>query len=149
MATSPSAAEQTVRDLFTAFAARDLEGALALLHPEVELWAQPTAELTRRIERYRGRDGFREYLADVDRVWERFSVEQHDYRVAGGGVICFGAAEGRPRGADTVRRLPVVWVFRLRDGLVAYCRVARTAAEATELVDGSSTEPKAEPDGVT
>ena len=132
MATSDS--ERIVRDLFAAFAARDADAALALLHPEVELWAQPTAELTRRAERYRGHDGFRLYLRDVDRVWESFDVEQHDFRVAAGGVVCFGAAEGRARGSDVVQRLPVIWVFRLRDGLVAYCRVARTAAEASQLV---------------
>ena len=131
---TPSAEEQTVRDLFAAFAARDPEAAVALLHPEVELWAQPTAELTRRAERYRGHDGFRVYLRDVGRVWEEFRVERHDFRVAGGGVVCCGAAEGRARGSDVVTRLPVIWVFRLRDGLVAYCRVARTAAEASQLV---------------
>jgi len=131
---TPSPAEQTVRDLFAAFAARDAEAAIALLHPQVELWAQPTAEQTGRAERYRGHDGFRVYLRDVDRVWETFAVEQHDFRVAAGGVVCFGAAAGRPRGADHAQRLPVIWVFRLRDGLVAYCRVARTAAEATEFV---------------
>jgi hypothetical protein len=27
----------------------------------------------------------------------------------------------------------VIWVFRLRDGLIVFCRVARTAAEATQL----------------
>ena len=139
----PSADEQTVRDLFAAFAARDAEAAIALLHPDLELWAQPTAELTRRAERYRGHAGFRVYLRDVDRVWDTFSVEQHDFRVAAGGVVCFGAAEGRPRGSHAVHRLPVIWVFRLRDGLVAYCRVARTAAEASQLVGNTdrSTEP--------
>ena len=130
----PTSDEQTVRDLFAAFAARDADAAVALLHPDVEVWAQPTAELIRRSERYRGHGGFREYLADVDRVWEAFRVEPHDFRVAAGGVICFGVAEGRARGSETAWRLPVIWVFRLRDGLVAYCRVARTAAEATELV---------------
>ena len=61
-------AEQTVRALFAAFADRDVEAALALLHPDVELWAQPTAERVRRAEPYHGHDGFRAYLADVDRV---------------------------------------------------------------------------------
>ena len=133
------AAEQTVRALFAAFAARDHDAALALVHPKVEFWAQPTAELAGRDEPYRGRDEFRAYLADVDRVWEEFSVDPQDFRVAGAGVIAFGEAEGRPRGADEqdVQRLPVIWVFRLEDGLVAFCRVARTAAEATALATGT------------
>ena len=126
----------TVRRLFDAFAARDPDAALAVLHPDLELWAQPTAERLEREATYRGHDGFREYLADVDRVWEHFRVEPEDFRVAGGGVIAFGAAEGVARGSDTALHLPVIWVFRLRDGLVVFCRVARTAAEATEMAAG-------------
>ena len=126
-------AEATVRALFAAFAARDLGAALELSHPDVELWAQPTAEVVERREPYRGHDGVRAYFADVERAWEAFSVEPNDFRVAGGGVIAFGHAEGRARGEHVARRLPVIWVFRLRDGLVVFCRVARTAAEATEL----------------
>ena len=129
-------AQATVLRLFDAFAARDADAALAVLHPDVELWAQPTAERVQRPAPYRGHDGFREYLADVDRAWESFRVEPGDFRVAGGGVIAFGHAEGRARGADAAVRLPVIWVFRLRDGLVAFCRVARTAAEATEMAAG-------------
>ncbi len=122
-----------MRELCAAFAARDAEAAEAVLHPDLEFYAQPTGELARRREPYRGHAGFRRYLDDVERVWEEFSVAPSDFRVAGAGVICFGHATGRPRGAAEVRRVPVIWVFRLRDGLVVFCRVARTAAEATEL----------------
>ena len=133
------AAEQTVRDLFAAFAARDTEAAVALVHPDVEFWAQPTADLAGRTEPYRGREEFRTYLADVDRLWAEFSVVPEDFRVAGAGVIAFGYAEGRPKDGDrdAPRRIPVIWVFRLRDGLVAHCNVARTAAEATALATGA------------
>jgi len=130
------AAQRTVLELFAAFAARDVEAAEAVLHPDLEFWAQPTAELAQRREPYRGHEGFRRYLADVERVWEEFSVEPTDFRAAGTGVICFGHATGRPRGSDEVRRLPVIWVFRLRAGRVAFCRVARTAAEATLIAAG-------------
>jgi ketosteroid isomerase-like protein len=127
------AARQTVFDLFAAFAARDPQAADAVLHPDVELWAQPTGELAGRSEPYRGHEGFRDYLADVERVWASFEVSPDDVRVAGAGVICFGHAEGRPRGTAEVRRTPVIWVFRLRDARIVFCRVARTAAEATSL----------------
>ena len=133
------AAEQTVRDLFAAFAARDTEAAVALVHPDVEFWAQPTADLAGRTEPYRGREEFRAYLADVDRLWAQFAVDPQDFRVAGTGVIAFGHAEGRPNDGDrdALQRIPVIWVFRLQDGLVAYGNVARTAAEATALATGA------------
>ena len=132
-------AEQTVRDLFAAFAARDHRAALALVHPDIEFWAQPTADLAGRTEPYRGRGDFAVYLADVDRLWEEFAVVPDDFRTAGTGVIAFGHAEGRPKGAepDARQRIPVIWVFRLADGLVVFCRVARTAAEAAALAAGA------------
>lgn len=128
-------AQETVLELFAAFAERDADAAAAVLHPDLEFWPQPTGELAGRREPYRGHDGFRRYLADVARVWEEFAVAPTDFRVAGAGVICFGHATGRPRGGAE-ERTPVIWVFRLRDGLVVYCRVARTAAEATRLASG-------------
>jgi len=127
------AAQETVLELFAAFAARDADAALRVLHPDLEFFPQPTGELAGRREPYRGHDGFRRYLADVDRVWEEFEVAPADFRAAGAGVICFGEATGRPRGSAEWRRLPVIWVFRLRDGLIVFCRVARTAAEAAVL----------------
>lgn len=127
------AAQDTVLELFRAFAARDPDAATAVLHPDLEFWAQPTGELAGRREPYRGHEGFRRYLADVDRVWEEFAVAPSDFRAAGPGVICFGHATGRPRGSAEELRVPVIWVFRLRQGRIVFCRVARTAAEATEL----------------
>lgn len=126
-------AETTVRALFAAFATRDAEASLALVHPDLEFWAEPTAELAEHPEPYRGHAGWREYLADVERVWAAFRVEPTDFRVAGTGVIAFGRAEGRPHGTDERRRVPAIWVFRLRDGLIVFGRVARTAAEAESI----------------
>jgi ketosteroid isomerase-like protein len=120
-----SETERTVRALFDAFAARDLERSTLLLHPEVELWAELTAELTDRREPYRGHAGYGEYLADVDRAWASLDADPRDIRVAGPGVVVFGSATGVPRGSDEPRTLPLSWVFRMRDGLVVYARVAR------------------------
>ncbi len=132
------AAQETVLALFGAFAARDAEAAIAVAHPEIELWAQPTGEQIGRREPYRGHDGLREYFADVDRAWESFEVDPGDFRVAGGGVIAFGSAMGVAHGESEARRVGVIWVFRLRDGLIAFCRAARTAEEATRLAAGGT-----------
>ncbi|HEY8583250.1 MAG TPA: nuclear transport factor 2 family protein [Capillimicrobium sp.] len=130
------AAERTVRDLFAAFAARDGAASVSVLHPEVEFWAQPTGELAAHPEPYRGHDGYRAYLADVERVWERLSVDPRDFRVAGSGVIAFGSIDGVARGGERLQGQPVIWVFRLRDGLIAYGRVAKSPAEARALAGG-------------
>ena len=125
MARQVDAAERTVRALFDAFAARDAEASALLLHPDVEFWAQPTGELARRDGPYRGHDGYREYLADVDRVWSAIDVEPQDFRVAGTGVIAFGRLRGIVRDTGEPADESLIWVFRLRDGLVVYGRVGR------------------------
>jgi ketosteroid isomerase-like protein len=75
-------AQETVLRLFDAFAARDVDAALALAHPGIELWGQPTGEQIGRTEPYRGHDGVREDFADAGRAWERLEVDPGDFRVA-------------------------------------------------------------------
>lgn len=130
MAPRSDAAERTVRALFDAFAARDAERSALLIHPELELWADATAAVARRTEPYRGRDGYGEYLADVERVWASLTADPADIRVAGTGVVVFGTVTGVPRHGGEPRTLPLSWVFRMRDGLVAYARVARAPRPA-------------------
>ena len=121
-------AEATIRALYDAFARRDVEAALSLTHPEVEFWPQGTAERAQRADPYCGHDGLRRYFADVAEHWESLRVEPGDFRVAGAGVVAFGTAVGRSEGREL--RQPVIWVWKLRDGLVVYGRVVPTAAEA-------------------
>ena len=129
-------AQDVVRAYFAAFARRDADALLSLSHQDIELWAQPTAEAVGRREPYRGHEGLRHYLADVDRAWSSFSIEPSDLRAAGAGVIAFGRGNGRRAETGDILDVPLIWVFRLRDGLVAFCRVARTAAEARRMVAG-------------
>jgi ketosteroid isomerase-like protein len=127
----PGHAETTVRALFDAFARRDVERALALVDPDFEFWPQGTAERAGRTEPYRRADGLRRYFADVEELWDELWVEPRDLRAAGAGVVAFGVAHGRA--GATEMRLPVIWVFKLRDDRVAYARVVATAAEALAI----------------
>jgi ketosteroid isomerase-like protein len=70
----------------------------------------------------------REYMDDVERVWDELRVEPTDFRAAANGVVAFGTAHGRI-GSEIVRQ-PVIWVWKLRAGLVVFGRVVDTAAEA-------------------
>jgi ketosteroid isomerase-like protein len=123
--------EQIVRALYYAFARRDVDAAIALADPSLEFWAQGTGERAARTTPYRGHEGLREYFADVAEQWDELTVEPDDFRFAGSGVIVFGRARGRA-GDDTLD-VPVIWVWKLRGGRVAYGRAVATAAEAAEL----------------
>ena len=87
-----------VRSIYDAFAARDLDGALAHLAPDCELHLRGTQQRIGRTEPYKGHDGMREYLADVERTWEDLVLHATDYRAIPGAVVVMGHVEGRYAG---------------------------------------------------
>jgi ketosteroid isomerase-like protein len=127
-----------VRALFQAFAARDVEAATALAHPELEFWPQGTAHAGGRVDPYRGIDGMRAYFDDVARLWRHLEVHPGELRSVAGAVVAFGSARGT-RHDGTEVDLPVIWTFKVRDGRVLSGRVVATAAEAHQvLADAAS-----------
>ncbi len=113
-----------VRDLFSAFARRDLDGTLRHAHPDIELVVPATAERAGRARPYRGHDGVRDYFSDVERHWSELIVEAEDYRAAGESVIVFGRVHGRAGDIDVDTR--VMWSWRVEDGQIISGRVFQT-----------------------
>ena len=56
-----------------AYAAGDLETALAIFSPEVEIFAPPGEQITTGT--YRGIEGFLEWAGEWNDAWERFELE--------------------------------------------------------------------------
>jgi ketosteroid isomerase-like protein len=110
-----------------------VDAALAVAHPDLEFWPQGTAEGVGRAEPYRGIEGLRAYFADVARAWRELVVEPGDLRAVAGAVVAFGCARG-VRIDGTSVDLPVIWTFKVKDGLVLSGRVVGTAAEAHETL---------------
>jgi ketosteroid isomerase-like protein len=118
-----------VRVAYERFNARDADGMAELLAADGELF--PYAIDEHRHDGYRGHDGLRDYIADVDRLFETFSVEIEDYRDTGDGVVI---AEGRIRGT-TRDGIPVdtaaSWLWTCRDGKVARMQAHPAASRPT------------------
>jgi ketosteroid isomerase-like protein len=127
-------APEVVRELFAAFARGDSDTAQTYVHPDCSFWPEGTAAAMGRTEPYAGPEGVVAYFADVAAAWDSLVVETTDVRSIGTGVICFGVAVGRLRGEVEEQRIPVLWVFRLRDDKIVFGRAAASAAEARELV---------------
>jgi ketosteroid isomerase-like protein len=107
--------EALVGRLFHAFNQRDAETIVALCSNEMEFVAV-TAEEAGRQSPYSGSQGLRDYLADVERIWEELlitpsRVERRDDR-----LLVVGRVYVRSRELG-IRDMPVAWVWRLRDGL--------------------------------
>jgi ketosteroid isomerase-like protein len=100
--------------LFDAFNARDMEALVALCAEEMELSAV-TGEEVGRAEPYRGPEGLRQYLADVERVWEELRVTPSTVERLGERLLVVGRVYVRSRELG-IRDMPAGWIWRLRDG---------------------------------
>jgi PAS domain S-box-containing protein len=119
-----------VREVFAAFAARDVTGMLSRCHPDVVLRTFATSQLAQRTEPYRGHEGVRAYLSDVSEVWDELAFTAMELRQTPESVIGFGRTDAR-RGAQTIVA-SVVWVVRLEADQILSIEVFQ-AAQRPEL----------------
>ncbi len=107
--------EALVGRLFHAFNQREAETIVALCSEEMEFSAVTGAEAGRQAP-YSGSQGLRDYLADVERIWEELlitpsRVERRDDR-----LLVIGRVYVRSRELG-IRDMPVAWIWSLREGL--------------------------------
>jgi PAS domain S-box-containing protein len=112
-----------VRALFGAFADRDVVRARQLCHPALILRPLATSSRADRPDAYRGHDGLDQYFRDVEEVWDQLRLVPTAFWRANGSVIVFGQAIARVN--RTTRKADTLWVYRLRDGLIASVDVFR------------------------
>ena len=129
--TSPENLE-VVRQLAAAVRRRDLPQLLKLTDPQVE-WRSFLAALAEGGE-YRGHDGIRKYLSDLDDAFETFRTDIDDLLGVGDLVIGVGHIRfcGKESGVET--EAPVGWVFKLRDGKLLRVRAFREPEKALDEV---------------
>jgi ketosteroid isomerase-like protein len=122
-----------VREVFDAFAARDIDRLLTLLDPDVEFFGV-TNERAGRQEPYRGAEGMREYFRDVGRVWDELRLRPSEFRDLGDAVLVTGRVYARNRSRSIAGTAG--WVWQVRDGRVVSGRAYQSAAEAIAAVGG-------------
>ena len=130
----PATAEENlrvVRELFGAFAARDLWRTTELVDRGVMM--EPLSTPVERRTPYLGIDGLRRYLQDLDSTWDRFEVTIEDLRADDGEhVVAVGQIHAR-QGELTVDE-PAGFAFRLREGKVVWAKVYTSHDEARAAV---------------
>jgi len=104
--------------LFAAFAARDEDALLAIMDPEIEFFG-PTATVLNEGKCYRGHDGIRRYLQDVQSLWEELETLPARFREVGNHVVVTGRVKARARDGLEMDA-PAAWVWRVHDGKVAW-----------------------------
>jgi ketosteroid isomerase-like protein len=122
-----------VKAVFAAFAERDVERVLELIHPEFEFTTM-TSDYAGRTEPYRGHEGIRQYFRDVSLVWDDLRLTPRDFREVGGDILVTGRVNARS--AARIVDGSTGWIWRVRDGRVVYGRVYASAADAEQAAGG-------------
>ncbi len=132
----PQSKEGVVARLFEAFNRRDLQTTLTLVHPDVVF--QPlTAEVTRAGEPYRGHEGLRCYLEDVEAHWDELIVHPAQIRAAGRAVVALGLVSGSGP-AGSFENAPTTWVVKFKDDLVVHAQIFSDPRNLVEALGGEA-----------
>jgi ketosteroid isomerase-like protein len=131
-ADSVASQEQIVTRLFEAFSQRRLEDALPLLTDDV-LFAPMTAQVTRAGEPYRGHEGIRGYIADVEQQWDELVVRPTQIKAAGNAVVALGLVSSRGA-AGEFEDVPTTWVFKFRGDRVAQIQIFSERSHVIEAL---------------
>jgi ketosteroid isomerase-like protein len=123
---------EVVREVFVAFAARDVEGVLALADPDV-VFTAVTGGVVGKGGPYRGHEGMREYFRDVADVWDELVLTPREFRQVGDSVLVTGKVNARS--PSRVVSGSTGWVWHVRDGRVVYGHVYPSAADAIAAVE--------------
>lgn len=122
--------------LFEAFSRRDLDTVLTLVHPQI-VFRPVTAEVTRAGEPYRGHEGIRCYLEDVEAHWEELTVHPAQIRAAGRAVVALGLVSGSGS-AGSFENAPTTWVVKFKDDLVVHAQIFSDPRKVVEALGGGS-----------
>lgn len=121
--------EQVVARLFEAFSSRRLQDELSLLTDDV-VFEPMTAKLTRAGEPYRGHDGIRSYIADVEERWDELTLCPTQIKAAGNAVVAMGLVSGRGA-AGAFEGAPTTWMFKFRGDQVAHAQIFSDASHVS------------------
>ena len=106
-----------VRQAFDAFNRRDVETLVSLSDPDC-VWLPFRAQLEGIT--YRGHEGVRRFVADMDDDWTGFQVEPLEFREIGAQVVVIGRVTGRGAGSGVDIESEGGFVFGVRGGLVTH-----------------------------
>lgn len=121
---------ELVGRLFHAFNHRDAETIVSLCSEEMEFSAVTGREAGHPTP-YQGGEGLREYLADVERVWEELLITPSRIERRGDRLLVVGRVYVRNRELG-IRDMPVAWIWQLRGDLFVRGEVFTDPEEAVD-----------------
>jgi ketosteroid isomerase-like protein len=113
--------EENVRAFNRAIAAynrRDVDAFLEAFDPMAETHPLTLAMFGQEATVYRGHEGIRQFIRDVDEVLPGLQVEPLEARDLGERVVASGRLRARGRASGAEIESPISWVVEFKDGRV-------------------------------
>ena len=107
---------EVVRRCYEFWTERDFSPMADLFHPDV------VVDLSRNVfnpDIYRGFDGVRRWVDEVDEMWDDFKVEPEEVITAGDAVVTASRISGQGRGSGVKTEMTIFGVWTLREGKVS------------------------------
>ena len=126
---------EVVRQAHDAFNRRDVERLVSLSDPDCE-WLPFRAQLEGIT--YRGHEGVRRFVADMDEDWTEFRIEPLEFREVSDQVVVTGRVTGRGSGSGVKIDFEGGFVFGMRGGRITHITSysePRAALESVGLAD--------------
>jgi ketosteroid isomerase-like protein len=105
---------RTAREAFVAVSRGDAEEMIRLCHPDFE-WRPFRAQLEGTV--YRGPDGIRRCIADLQEDWSEIRIDPLELHEAGDFVVVIGQVHGRGRGSGVELDAVAGFTVEYRDGV--------------------------------
>jgi ketosteroid isomerase-like protein len=110
------------------FNAGDRNFLAAQLHPDAEIHSRFGTAFGQ--DPYRGEQGVRDWMDELDRSFESFRITHDEVRDLGDRVLALGQVEIRARGSGIEMTQPMGWVYEVEGGKLTRLLFFSTHAEA-------------------
>jgi serine phosphatase RsbU (regulator of sigma subunit)/ketosteroid isomerase-like protein len=134
---APAEDRELVERLFDAFNHRDVEQITTLCDEKLDFFPVGTAEAIGRTVPYTGPEGLRDYLGDVERVWEELLITQKVIERHNGSLLVRGRVYVRSRELG-IRDMPAAWIWEVSGGRFVRGEIFRDPEQAMLRLDVSS-----------
>ena len=117
-----------VRAAFDAFTGRDVDALVQMCRPDIVLRDHSISGRSGRHAPYRGDAGARAYVQDALVAWQGLKLTPTTFRLSDRAVFVFGRADPDTddRAGTRPEAMDVLWVWQVRDGLIASVEVFQT-----------------------
>jgi ketosteroid isomerase-like protein len=123
---------EAFRRAIDAYNRRDIEAFLEVFDPMVETHPLTLAMFGQEATMYRGHEGIRQFIQDVDEALPQMQVEQLEIRDLGERIVASGRLHARGRTSGAEIESPVGWLVDFKDGRVIRMRDYLNFTEALE-----------------